>query len=189
VFDLFFTTKAVGEGTDRLSMVHGIGRRCRERSASTAGPVWAERRDPAAGHFLRTGPCRATSRSGRASTRREARDARGRRAATQLIKRQLEEMGYAVRMHTGPKRSRIPGASRGVRSVDHRQHHAAPDGVELAIAAGAASGSPIPMISGIGATVDAATLSEKGIAKVLSKPHSFAQLEAALRSILGTPAS
>ena len=45
------------------------------------------------------------------------------------------------------------------------------------------------MISGIGATVDAATLSEKGIAKVLSKPHSFAQLEAALRSILGTPAS
>jgi len=43
---------------------------------------------------------------------------------------------------------------------------------------------PIMMVSGIGETVDVATLRARGVRRVLAKPYSFSDLRAAVNELL-----
>jgi PAS domain S-box-containing protein len=196
VFEPFFTTKAVGEGTGLgLSMVHGI-------VVALAGAIGIDSRLGEGTRVEVLFPA-ASLPHGAAPSDDEREPERGadrgakrvllvddERRLAQLIKRQLEEMGYAVTMHTSSLEAlaefRAHAGAFDLMITDNTMPHLT--GVALAGAVKELRPDlPILMISGIADTVDAATLVEMGVAKVLSKPHSFAQLEAALRSILETP--
>jgi CheY-like chemotaxis protein len=190
VLEPFFTTKAVGEGTGLgLSMVHGIvtalggaiGIESRVGSGTRVEillPAASLRHDTPADEEPKLAAQRVAKRVLLVDDEQRL---------AQLIKRQLEEMGYVVTMHTSSlaalEEFRAHPHAFDLLITDNTMPHLT--GVALAGSAKELRPDlPVLMISGISETVDAATLREKGVSKVLSKPHSFAQLEAALRSLL-----
>jgi CheY-like chemotaxis protein len=196
VFEPFFTTKAVGEGTGLgLPMVHGI--------VSALGGAIAIDSRPGQGTTVEillpaALPLDAKATAGDAPAERSEPVGKrvllvdDERRLAQLIERQLEELGFAVTMHTSSVAAleafRAGPDGFDLLITDNTMPHLM--GIELAAAARELRPDlPILMISGIGDTVDAATLGAIGVAKVLAKPHTFAELEAALRSILEPQAS
>jgi len=186
IFEPFFTTKAVGEGTGLgLSMIQQIAR-------SLGGTVDVHSREGHGTRFDVYIPV-ASGESTHCESE-ESTDARchilyvdDEERLAQLGRRLLEGAGYDVVAHTSSLQALSDFQSRPNRfdlviTDNNMPHMTGLSLIEEIIKI--RPDVPVMMVSGIGETVDAATLRSRGVRQVLAKPYSFSDLRAAVSKLL-----
>jgi len=187
IFEPFFTTKAAGEGTGLgLAMIQQIAR-------SMGGAVEVHSRLGLGTRFDVYIPVASVSVTERDEV--ETEDSRRRilyvddeERLAQLGRRLLEGAGFEVVAHTSSLHALNDFRSRPHRFdlviTDNNMPHMT--GLELIAEIVKIQPSvPVMMVSGIGESVDIATLRSRGVRRVLAKPYSFSDLRAAVNELLG----
>ena len=186
IFEPFFTTKGVGEGTGLgLSMIQQIAK-------SLGGTVEVHSRVGYGTRFDVYLPVASTTENGNEVV--EPRDARRRilyvddeERLAQLGRRLLEGAGFDVVAHCSSLQALTDFRSRPDRFdlviTDNNMPHMT--GLELIDEiVKIRPNLPVMMVSGIGETVDVATLQSHGVRRVLAKPYSFSDLRKAVSELI-----
>lgn len=186
IFEPFFTTKAVGEGTGLgLSMVLQIAK-------SLGGTVDVHSREGQGSRFDVYLPIASGAQNGSEipetdGVRRHIMYVDDEERLAQLGRRLLEGAGFDVVAHTSSLQALTDFRSRPSRFdlviTDNNMPHLT--GLELIDEIlKIRPNMPVMMVSGIGETVDTATLRSRGVCRVLAKPYSFLDLRAAVTELM-----
>ena len=186
IFEPFFTTKAVGEGTGLgLSMIQQIAK-------SLGGTVEVHSR---VGHGTRFdvylpvagGADNHVESAEPTDARRHILYVDDEERLAQLGRRLLEGAGYDVVAHTSSLQALTDFRTRPNRfdlviTDNNMPHMTGLDLIDEIMKI--RPDVPVMMVSGIGETVDAATLKSRGVRQVLAKPYSFSDLRAAVSKLI-----